>query len=432
MTNDQKVQWKNVKKLDTFNMDILKIATAGSVDDGKSTLIGRLLYETDSLKSDQLEHIKVKSESRGFDYLDLSLATDGLLTEREQGITIDVSHIFFSTPTRRFIIADSPGHVEYTRNMVTGASTAQASILLLDARKGMVEQTRRHLYINRLLGIQHLVFAINKMDLVDFDQNRYEEIKKQVESWLQNASMDVKTIDFVPISALLGDNVTSSSEQMSWYHSSTLLEILEKLPTISSLQEDNVLQVQLVLRPKTEQHHDYRGFAGKVNSGTFQVGDKILVYPSGRSSQIKSIEKYGVPVGKTKEGESTTILLEDEIDISRGNSIVSAENDLQFSKQLRAEVCWMQDTNLIPGAKYWLQLGIQKVQIKIKSISHRLELENLQPEPTSSLGLNDIGAIELITAQEIVHQPFHKNIGLGAFILIDFLTNNTAGVGFIR
>ena len=194
MTNDQKVQWKNVKKLDTFNMDILKIATAGSVDDGKSTLIGRLLYETDSLKSDQLEHIKVKSESRGFDYLDLSLATDGLLTEREQGITIDVSHIFFSTPTRRSIIADSPGHVEYTRNMVTGASTAQASILLLDARKGMVEQTRRHLYIKRLLGIQHLVFAINKMDLVDFDQNRYEEIKKQVESWLQNAYMDIKTI----------------------------------------------------------------------------------------------------------------------------------------------------------------------------------------------------------------------------------------------
>ena len=210
MTNDQKVQWKNVKKSDTFDMDILKIATAGSVDDGKSTLIGRILYETDSLKSDQLEHIKVKSELRGFDYLDLSLATDGLLTEREQGITIDVSHIFFSTPTRRFIIADSPGHIEYTRNMVTGASTAQASILLLDARKGMVEQTRRHLYINRLLGIQHLVFAINKMDLIDFDQNQYEEIKKQVESWLQNVSMYVKSIDFVPISALLGDNVTSS------------------------------------------------------------------------------------------------------------------------------------------------------------------------------------------------------------------------------
>ena len=359
-------------------MEILKIATAGSVDDGKSTLIGRLLYETDSLKSDQLEHIKAKSESRGFDYLDLSLATDGLLTEREQGITIDVSHIFFSTPTRRFIIADSPGHVEYTRNMVTGASTAQASILLLDARKGMVEQTRRHLYINRLLGIQHLVFAINKMDLVDFDQGRFEEIKQQVKTWLQNASMQIKTIDFVPISALLGDNVTSASKQMNWYNSSTLLEILENLPTISSLQKDNVLQVQHVLRPKTEQHHDYRGFAGKVNSGSFQVGDKILVYPSGRSSQIKSIEKYGVAVGKVQEGESTTILLEDEIDISRGNSIVSAENSLQISKQLRAEVCWMQDENLIPGAKYWLQLGVQKVQIKIKSINHRLELENLK------------------------------------------------------
>lgn len=413
-------------------MEILKIATAGSVDDGKSTLIGRLLYETDSLKSDQLEHIKAKSESRGFDYLDLSLATDGLLTEREQGITIDVSHIFFSTPTRRFIIADSPGHVEYTRNMVTGASTAQSSILLLDARKGMVEQTRRHLYINRLLGIQHLVFAINKMDLVDFDQGRFEEIKHQVKTWLQNASMQIKTIDFVPISALLGDNVTSASKQMNWYNSSTLLEILENLLAISSLQEDNVLQVQHVLRPKTEQHHDYRGFAGKVNSGSFQVGDKILVFPSGRSSQIKSIEKYGVAVGKVQEGESTTILLEDEIDISRGNSIVSAENSLQISKQLRAEVCWMQDENLIPGAKYWLQLGVQKVQIKIKSINHLLELENLKTEPTNTLGLNDIGEIEFVTAQEIVHQPFLKNKGLGAFILIDALTYNTAGVGFIR
>lgn len=413
-------------------MKILKIATAGSVDDGKSTLIGRLLYETDSLKSDQLEHIKAKSESRGFDYLDLSLATDGLLTEREQGIMIDVSHIFFSTPTRRFIIADSPGHVEYTRNMVTGASTAQSSILLIDARKGMVEQTRRHLYINRLLGIQHLVFAINKMDLVDFDQGRFEEIKHQVKTWLQNASMQIKTIDFVPISALLGDNVTSASKQMNWYNSSTLLEILENLLAISSLQEDNVLQVQHVLRPKTEQHHDYRGFAGKVNSGSFQVGDKILVYPSGRSSQIKSIEKYGVAVGKVQEGESTTILLEDEIDISRGNSIVSAENNLQISKQLRAEVCWMQDENLIPGAKNWLQLGVQKVQIKIKSINHLLELENLKTEPTNTLGLNDIGEIEFVTAQEIVHQPFLKNKGLGAFILIDALTYNTAGVGFIR
>ena len=413
-------------------MKILKIATAGSVDDGKSTLIGRLLYETDSLKSDQLEHIKAKSESRGFDYLDLSLATDGLLTEREQGITIDVSHIFFSTPTRRFIIADSPGHVEYTRNMVTGASTAQSSILLIDARKGMVEQTRRHLYINRLLGIQHLVFAINKMDLVDFDQGRFEEIKHQVKTWLQNASMQIKTIDFVPISALLGDNVTSASKQMNWYNSSTLLEILENLLAISSLQEDNVLQVQHVLRPKTEQHHDYRGFAGKVNSGSFQVGDKILVFPSGRSSQIKSIEKYGVAVGKVQEGESTTILLEDEIDISRGNSIVSAENSLQISKQLRAEVCWMQDENLILGAKYWLQLGVQKVQIKIKSINHLLELENLKTEPTNTLGLNDIGEIEFVTAQEIVHQPFLKNKGLGAFILIGALTYNTAGVGFIR
>ena len=218
---------------------------------------------------------------------------------------------------------------------------------------------------------------------------------------------------------------------MSWYHSSTLLEILEKLPTISSLQEDNVLQVQHVLRPKTEQHHDYRGFAGKVNSGSFQVGDKILVYPVDGPVKSKGL-KIWRPRRKTQEGESTTILLEDEIDISRGNSIVSAENDLQVSKQLRAEVCWMQDTNLTPGAKYWLQLGVQKVQVKIKSIIHRIEMENLQPQSTSTLGLNDIGVIEVIAAQEIVHQHFHKNKGLGTFILIDFLTNNTAGVAFTQ
>ena len=413
-------------------MDILKIATAGSVDDGKSTLIGRLLYETDSLKSDQLEHIKNKSESRGYDYLDLSLATDGLLTEREQGITIDVSHIFFSTPTRRFVIADSPGHEEYTRNMVTGASTAKASIILLDARKGIIEQTRRHLYINRLLGIRHLIFAINKMDLVDFDQARFIEIKDQIQTWIKSASMKVSTIDFVPISALLGDNVTSISEKMNWYSSSTLLEILEKLSTEILPQQDNVLQVQYVLRPKTEKYHDYRGFTGKVNSGSFQVGDNIVVYPTRRFSKIKSIEKHGVPVERSKVGESTTILLKDEIDISRGNSIVSTNHDMQISKQLKAEICWMQDPNIVLGAKYWLQLGIQKVQTKIKSINHRLNLEELNYEQVTSLGLNDIGEIELITAQEIVYQSFDKNKNLGSFILIDPLTNNTAGVGFIQ
>lgn len=413
-------------------MEIIKIATAGSVDDGKSTLIGRLLYETDSLKTDQLEHIKSKSESRGFDYLDLSLATDGLLTEREQGITIDVSHIFFSTPKRRFIIADSPGHVEYTRNMVTGASTAQASILLLDARKGMVEQTRRHLYINQILGIQHLVFAINKMDLVDFDRHRFIEIKNEVNEWLKSASMKVQSIDFVPISALQGDNVTTPSKKMPWYDSLTLLERLENIPTISSLQDDSLLQVQYVLRPKTARHHDYRGFSGKVNSGSFQVGDKIVVYPSGRSSQIKRLEKHGIEVRQAKEGENTTILLEDEVDISRGNSICNANNKLSITKQIKAEVCWMQDGALVAGAKYWLQLGVQRVQIKVRRIVNRLDLNQLIAEPTTSLGLNDIGNIEFVTAQEIVCKPFLENKGLGAFIIIDAQTNNTSGVGFIR
>jgi sulfate adenylyltransferase subunit 1 len=244
--------------------------------------------------------------------------------------------------------------------------------------------------------------------------------------------MKVETIDFIPISALLGDNVTTVSEKMNWYRSSTILEILENLSTEIDSQKDNVLQVQYVLRPKTEKYHDYRGFAGKVNSGSFQVGDHIVVYPSGRSSQIKSIEKHGVSIENAKVGESRTILLEDQIDVSRGNSIVSTNHNLQISKQLKAEICWMQDSNIVIGAKYWIQLGVQKVQSKIKAINYRLNLEELNHEKVTSLGLNDIGEIELITAQEIVHQSFEKNKNLGSFILIDSLTNNTAGVGFIR
>ena len=413
-------------------MELIKIATAGSVDDGKSTLIGRLLYATKSLKTDQLAHIRQKSEARGFDYLDLSLATDGLLTEREQGITIDVSNIFFSTPKRRFIIADAPGHVEYTRNMVTGASTAQAAILLLDGRKGMIEQTKRHLYITQMLGIQHLVFAINKMDLVDFDQKRFEEIRQDITRWMEAAEAQPATRTFVPISALKGDNVSQPSSNMDWYKGNTLLQVLEDLPTEDKKEQENVLQVQYVIRPKTETHHDYRGFAGKVNSGGFQVGDAVVVQPSGRVSKIKSIEKYGVPVTSVQQSEGATLLLEDEVDASRGNTICGTDNTSTPSKELKANVCWMQNTDLVPGSKYWVQLGVQRTQAKIRSVQSRVDLDTIVENEASSLGLNDIGGVELVTAQPLVHTSYKTNQKLGAFILIDTQTNNTAGVGFIK
>lgn len=413
-------------------MELIKIATAGSVDDGKSTLIGRLLYETQSLKTDQLDHIRQKSKARGFDYLDLSLATDGLLTEREQGITIDVSNIFFSTPSRRFIIADAPGHVEYTRNMVTGASTAQAAILLLDARKGMIEQTKRHLYITQLLGIRHLVFAVNKMDLIDFNKNRFDEIKQDINNWLKPAQANPLSHTFVPISALKGDNVTQRSPQMDWYEGSSLLETLEKLPSVNKQEVENVLQVQYVIRPKTEKHHDYRGFAGKVNSGSFHVGDPIVVQPSGRTSKIKSIEKFGIAVNDVQQGEGATLLLEDEVDISRGNTICGTDQEILPKKELKANVCWMQSDHLNPGSKYWIQLGIQRTQAKIRSVHTRVDLDELKESEASSLGLNDIGSVELVTAQPLVQKSYKHNQKLGAFILIDAQTNNTAGVGFIE
>jgi len=413
-------------------MELIKIATAGSVDDGKSTLIGRLLYETNSLKTDQLAHIRQKSEVRGFDYLDLSLATDGLLTEREQGITIDVSNIFFSTLNRRFIIADAPGHVEYTRNMITGASTAQAAILLLDGRKGMIEQTKRHLYITQLLGIQHLVFAINKMDLVNFDQNRFEEIKQNITHWMEAAQAKSTKRTFVPISALKGDNIAQPSTNMNWYKGKSLLQVLEELPTESKKEAENVLQVQYVIRPKTVSHHDYRGFAGKVNSGGFQVGDEVVIQPSGRSSKIKSIEKFGKAVDAVQQGEGATLLLEDEVDVSRGNTICGTNKTILPSKELKANVCWMQSTELVPGSKYWVQLGVQRTQAKIRNIQSRLDVDSLTETAASSLGLNDIGGVELVTAQPLVQKSYTENQKLGAFILIDAQTNNTAGVGFIR
>ncbi|MCB9202214.1 MAG: sulfate adenylyltransferase [Flavobacteriales bacterium] len=413
-------------------MDILKIATAGSVDDGKSTLIGRLLYETNSLKDDQLEHIEHKSKSRGYDYMDFSLATDGLLTEREQGITIDVSHIYFSTPKRRFIIADSPGHEEYTRNMITGASTSQAAIILLDARKGVIKQTKRHFYITQLLGIKHIVVAINKMDLVDYSEERYFEILKDFQNLNHSFGIATSDIRFIPISALAGDNIVSHSENMSWYKGSPLLEILESIDTQDNTYHDNVLQVQYVIRPRKAELHDYRGFAGKMRSGVLEVGDEIKVFPSGRVSKIKSIEKYGESINTLAQNENGTILLEDEVDISRGDTVISKNSTVQDAKIINANVCWMQSESLVPGKMVFVQQGIHRVKGKIKQVINKINLETLETSEATELNLNDIGEVQIQLANPILNIPYSENNKLGTFIIIDELSNNTAGAGFLN
>lgn len=402
-------------------MELLRIVTAGSVDDGKSTLIGRLLYDTKSLKEDQLDHIVQKSKRKGIDYIDFSLATDGLLTEREQGITIDISNIFFKTEKRRFIIADAPGHVEYTRNMVTGASNANVAIVLIDARKGVLEQTQRHFNITQLLGITNLIFVINKMDLVDYDFNHFKKIEKDIQQLTKELE---NKYHLLPVSALKGDNITESSQNTPWYHGPALLDLIESIELTIPQRNENVFQVQLVIRPQLEEHHDYRGFAGKVNSGQFQVDDEITVFPSGIKSKIKQIDRYGEPAKVLNENENGTLILADEIDLSRGSSIIKTDTEVfvKKSNQITARVCWMQSQGLNPNLKYILQQGVQQVQSKI----------NLQESTVQGLELNEIGTLRFRLSEQILNTPFEMNNKIGRFILIDPQTNNTAAVGFIQ
>lgn len=414
-------------------MDMLKIATAGSVDDGKSTLIGRLLYETNALKADQLAHIKDKSERNGFDYLDFSLATDGLLTEREQGITIDVSHIYFSTPRRRFVIADSPGHVEYTRNMITGASNAQTALILVDARKGITEQTRRHFYITRLLGIRNLVLCVNKMDLVNYDQNVFSDIVIDFNALAGRLPAGLLNVRAIPLSALKGENIARHSSLMPWYQGDSLLQLLESETADSRLDETPVLQVQYVLRPRTEALHDYRGYLGKVKAGVFRVGDSITALPSGLSTRVKKIEVHGHEVDAVRAGDNCSLLLEDELDISRGDTLVVAPEELTEYRSLTAKVCWMDRQPLSVGKKLWLQHGVNRVQARVTRIDSVVATDTYEArEAEGAFRLNDIGLLELQLANPIFGKPYAESRAGGAFILIDEQSSNTAGVGFIE
>jgi len=413
-------------------MDLLRIATAGSVDDGKSTLIGRLLYETGSLKEDQLEHIEEKSASNGLDHLDFSLATDGLLTEREQGITIDVSHLYFKTKKRRFIIADSPGHIEYTRNMVTGTSNSDTTLLLLDARKGVIEQTKRHFYITQLLGIKKIIFAVNKMDLVGYDQKVFDQIKEDIAELIKSQNKKNLTVFYIPLSALKGDNLLLKSTQMPWYSGKTLFDVIENISANEPVSKENVLQVQTVIRPKLDAYHDYRGFAGKVKSGSFSIGDTIEIFPSGTKTRIKSIERYGITKEYVKQGENATLLLEDEVNVSRGDSLYSPIQSLETTKTINAKVCWMQGIALQVENKYLLQFGSKKSLAKVTEVNERIDISGGGSENTASLGLNDIGIASFQLAHPIQSIPYLTNKNLGSFIIIDIQTNNTAGIGFIE
>ena len=415
-------------------MEVLKIATAGSVDDGKSTLIGRLLYDTKSLTTDKLEAIEQKSKQLGYDYLDFSLATDGLVAEREQGITIDVAHIYFSTANKSYIIADTPGHVEYTRNMVTGASTSQAAIVLIDARKGVIEQTNRHFFINNLLRIKTVIVAINKMDLVDFSEEKYNAIKADFEALMGKRDYQDQNITFIPVSALKGDNVVNRSKNTPWYNGETLLENLENID-----KEDiyNIgtprFPVQYVIRPKTEEFHDFRGYAGKVYGGELSVGDNVIVLPSETKSKIKDIHFYDQKVETAARRSSVLITLEDDVNISRGDMIVK-ENDLPtIDKQFTATISWMDSQNLRLGSKYVVQHGVNKVLAKVDRIHHKINPDYSGTDDTvDALGMNDIAKVSFKLNKPIFYDAFKSHRTNGSFILIDSQTNNTVGAGFIQ
>ncbi|MEC8883327.1 MAG: GTP-binding protein [Bacteroidota bacterium] len=413
-------------------MEVLKIATAGSVDDGKSTLIGRLLYDTKSLTDDKLEAIERNSRKKGYEYLDFSLATDGLVAEREQGITIDVAHIYFSTKKKSYIIADTPGHVEYTRNMVTGASQAQASIILIDARKGVIEQTYRHFFINNLLRVKHVIVAVNKMDLVDYDQQVFEDIKRDFEKLNAQSSYEDQEVTFVPISALKGDNVAQKSNAMPWYKGESVLDFLEALQPEQEEKTAARFPVQTVIRPKKDEFHDYRGYAGKIYGSSLKVGDAVTVLPSLTSSKIKSIEFFNEEFDEAVAGSSVTITLEDDINVTRGDILVKSDEVPQSSKTLKAAVCWMDGKALVPGAKYEIQHNTNRILAKIDSIDNVISTDySGEDVAAGQLKLNEIGKVNFKLSKNLFYDNYADNKAGGSFILIDTQSNTTAGVGFI-
>jgi sulfate adenylyltransferase subunit 1 len=414
-----------------LEMDLLRFTTAGSVDDGKSTLIGRLLYDSKSIFEDQYEAVKATSEQRGEEYVNLALLTDGLRAEREQGITIDVAYRYFATPKRKFIIADTPGHIQYTRNMVTGASTANLAIVLIDARKGVIEQTMRHAFIASLLKIPHIVVCINKMDLVEYKQEIFQNIRKDFEAFA--SKLEAIDVSFIPISALNGDNVVDRSKNMTWYEGPTLLYQLENIHIASDNNHiDARFPVQYVIRPMSNEYHDYRGFAGRVAGGIFKKGDKVTVLPSGFSSTIKSIDLFGQNIPEAFSPMSVTITLEDEIDISRGDMIVRENNQPEVSQDIDMMVCWFNAKPLQPNGKYMLKHTSRDARCVVKEIAYKIDINTLHRiEDDKVIRMNDIGRIKIRTTVPLFFDKYRTNRYTGSLILIDEATNETVGAGMI-
>lgn len=422
-----------MKKQNAYlDMDLLRFTTAGSVDDGKSTLIGRLLYDSKSIFEDQMESIEKASRSRGEEQVNLALLTDGLRSEREQGITIDVAYRYFATPKRKFIIADTPGHIQYTRNMVTGASTANLAIILVDARNGVLEQTRRHSFIASLLKIPHIIFAINKMDLVDYSEERYEEIKEELEDF--SSKLDVSDIRFIPISALKGDNVVDKSKNMDWYRGTSLLYTLE---TVHISSDHNMIDcrfpVQYVVRPYNDDFHDYRGYAGRIAGGVFKTGDNVMVLPSGFTSTIKSIDTYQKSLERAFPPQSVTFTLTDDIDISRGDMIVRENNQPDVAQDVDLMICWFhQNKQLVLNGKYAIKHTSNDARCIVKDIKYKLDINTLHRlENDKTIKMNDIARISIRTTKPLLCDPYRRNRITGSVIIIDEATNETLAAGMI-
>ena len=411
--------------------ELLRFTTAGSVDDGKSTLIGRLLYDSKSIFRDQLASIEATSKKKGLDEIDFSLLTDGLKDEREQGITIDVAYRYFNTPNRKFIIADTPGHIQYTRNMVTGASTANAALILIDARNGVVEQTKRHSYIASLLQIPHVLVCINKMDLVDYKQSDFDKIKEQYKDFA--AKLDIQDFNFIPISALKGDNVVNRSENMNWYNGPTLLHSLENIPVANDLNHiDFRFAIQTVIRPHTDEHHDFRGYAGRISSGILRIGDQVTALPSQLQSRVKKINCGDANLKEAYAPQSISIELEDDIDVSRGDMIVKTTNQPQNSQEIDAMICWMGENPMQLNGKYSIQHTTRSGRAIIKEIIYVVDLNELNRiEGQTSIQKNDIARIKMKTTTPLFFDSYRKNRNTGSFILIDETNFNTVGAGMI-
>jgi sulfate adenylyltransferase subunit 1 len=419
-----------IENISFDHSELLRFITAGSVDDGKSTLIGRLLHDSKSIFEDQLSAITHTSRKRGMEVVDLSLLTDGLQAEREQGITIDVAYRYFATPKRKFIIADTPGHEQYTRNMVTGASTANLAIILIDARKGVLTQSRRHAYLASLVGIPHLVVAVNKMDLVDYSRDVFERICQEFHRFV--AGLNLKNIAYIPMSALNGDMVVERGNNLGWYEGMTLMDLLEKVPVDHDINlEDFRFPVQLVCRPQMEEWHDFRGYMGRIESGSISVGDEVQVLPSGLTSRIREIVTYEGNVEDAIAPQSVTLTIEDHLDISRGDTLVKTSQLPQVTKEFDAMLCWLSEQSLDPRRKYLIKHTTRLVKAVISRIDYRLDINTLKHEATDILKMNDIARVSLKVHQPLVWDAYRRNHATGSFIVIDEVTNNTVAAGMI-